>query len=539
MTADDKRIGTNFGKYRIVDMLGKGGMGEVYEAFDTEKNRTVALKILAAQHADDDQFRARFLRESHAAAILQEPHVVPIHDWGEIDGNLYIDMRLIQGPTLHELIKSQPLEPHKAVSIIQQIAAALDAAHAARLLHRDVKPQNIIVTPAEFAYLVDFGIAEAQGDTHLTMAGTQIGSFSYMAPERFDDAPCSPASDVYSLACVLYESVTGETPFASTSQQHVIAAHIAKPPPRASSVNPQLSLAFDDVIARGMAKDPDDRYGSAGALGRAALRSLSPDIHAPGLADANTMARPYSTPAQSLQSIGSVGIPGVPTGPTASHVQDDTDRRARNLTVPLAVIGAVAVLLLGAVGIVVGMLVSQNSNQNAGAPTTVTVAQPAAQASMSPFASPSAPQPAPLPPPKPAPSPPSAPAIDQETSSTLQLRQLAANDRPYIGAVLADFWIPQLSAKRPGVVDQGMVWDNALALQEHLQLRQRYNAKLLWSGDWSTFDGRNFWVTVVPITFSDSSGALLWCAAQGFDRDHCIAKIVSNTRPVAGSTATN
>lgn len=534
MIAHTNRIGTEFGKYRIVDMLGKGGMGEVYEAFDTEKNRTVALKILAAQHADDDQFRARFLRESHAAAILQEPHVVPIHDWGEIDGNLYIDMRLIQGATLHELIKTQPLEPQRAVSIIQQIGAALDAAHAERLLHRDVKPQNIIVTSADFAYLVDFGIAEAQGDTHLTMAGTQIGSFSYMAPERFDDAPCSPASDVYSLACVLYESVTGETPFASTSQQHVIAAHIAKPPPRASSINPHLSPAFDEVIARGMAKDPDDRYGSAGALGRAALRALTPGVHTPAFADANTMARPYSAP---VQAVGSV--PAIPTGPTPAHERNDADRPARNMTAPLVVIAAVAVLLLGAVGIVVGMLVSRNSNQNAGAPTTVTVAQPAAQASMSPIVSPSMPPPAPLPLPKPAPSAPSVPAIDEETSSTAQLRQLVANDRPYVAAVLADFWIPQLSAKRPGVVDQGMVWDNTLALKEHLRLRQRYNAKLLWSGDWSTFDGRNFWVTVVPITFSDSSGALLWCEAQGYDRDHCIAKIVSNTRPVAGSTATN
>src|SRR6202008_4248530 len=144
-------------------------------------------------------YRARFLRESHAAAILQEPHVVPIHDWGEIDGNLYIDMRLVQGQTLHDLIQSRPLEPERAVSIVQQIAAALDAAHAAGLIHRDIKPQNIIVTAADFAYLVDFGIAEAKGDTRLTVTGTQIGTYRYMAPERFTGEAATLAVDVYAL----------------------------------------------------------------------------------------------------------------------------------------------------------------------------------------------------------------------------------------------------------------------------------------------------------------------------------------------------
>jgi serine/threonine protein kinase len=213
VTGVNSRVGTTFGKYKITGLLGKGGMGEVYQAYDTAKGRTVALKILSDQFSRDETFRTRFLRESHAAAILQEPHVIPIHDWGEIDGSMYIDMRLVQGQTLSDLIKLGALEPARAVSIISQIASALDAAHDERLIHRDVKPQNIIVTPADFGYLVDFGIAEAKGDTRLTMTGTHIGSFAYMAPERFLDQGVTAAVDVYALACVLYEALTARSPF--------------------------------------------------------------------------------------------------------------------------------------------------------------------------------------------------------------------------------------------------------------------------------------------------------------------------------------
>src|SRR6478752_2196388 len=156
-----------FGHYKLTGLLGRGGMGEVYRAEDTKKGRTVALKILAEQFWQDEKFRTRFQRESRAAAILAEPHVIPIHDWGEIDGHLYIDMRLVAGQTLTELLAAGPLAPTRAVTIIGQVAAALDAAHAEGLVHRDIKPQNIIVTPADFAYLVDFGIAETTGDTRL------------------------------------------------------------------------------------------------------------------------------------------------------------------------------------------------------------------------------------------------------------------------------------------------------------------------------------------------------------------------------------
>jgi serine/threonine protein kinase len=270
----DSRAGTTFGKYRIIRLLGKGTMGEVYEAYDTAKDRTVALKILTEDCSNDVRFRTRFQRESRAAATLQEPHIIPIHDSGEMDGNLFLDMRLVQGQTLYDLLRKGPLGPERAVAIIQQIAAAVDAAHAEGLIHRDIKPQNIIVTPTDFAYLLDFGTAEATGEIRLTMAGAQIGSFAYMAPERFSDQDATPAVDVYALACVLHESLTGEIPFPASSLEQVITAHIASSPPRPSVASPRVPAAFDDVIARGMAKQPDDRYGSAGALGRAALRAL-------------------------------------------------------------------------------------------------------------------------------------------------------------------------------------------------------------------------------------------------------------------------
>jgi serine/threonine protein kinase len=275
VVAANARIGSMFGKYKLNRLLGQGGMGEVYEAHDTSKDRTVALKILRQELSNDETFRNRFQRESRAAAMLEEPHVIPIYDWGETDGSLFIDMRLVRGQDLHELLKQGPLEPEQAVAIIRQIAAALDAAHTQGMVHRDVKPQNILVTSREdFAYLIDFGIAQNLGDTRLTVAGSAIGSFAYMAPERFEDQPTTSSVDVYSLAAVLYEALTGRAPFTASGMEQLIAAHMSAPPPQPSTINPRVPPAFDDVIARGMAKDPDDRYGSAGALGRAAQRAL-------------------------------------------------------------------------------------------------------------------------------------------------------------------------------------------------------------------------------------------------------------------------
>ncbi|MGV0795181.1 serine/threonine-protein kinase [Mycolicibacterium sp. XJ1819] len=275
-TGGEGRVGTQIGPYRLWRLLGRGGMGEVYEAEDTVKDRTVALKLLPESASHDPVFRKRLQREAHSAGRLQEPHVVPIHDYGEIDGLLFVDMRMIEGTDLRKMVKQDgPLTPARAVAIVRQIASALDAAHQSGVTHRDVKPENIIITGDDFAYLVDFGIANAATDEKLTDLGTAVGTYAYMAPERFTKDEVTYRADIYALACVLYECLTGSQPFPGDSVSVVITAHLMQPPPRPSAQHPGIPAAFDDVIARGMAKDPQDRYTSAGDLALAAHAALT------------------------------------------------------------------------------------------------------------------------------------------------------------------------------------------------------------------------------------------------------------------------
>jgi serine/threonine-protein kinase len=266
------RVGTRFGPYELRSLVGAGGMGEVYRAYDTSKGRMVALKLLRPEVAADPGFQQRFRRESQLAARVQEPHVIPVHDFGEIDGVLFIDMRLVEGGSLKDLLRERgALDQGQAAAITAQVAAALDAAHAEGLVHRDVKPENVLLTRDNFAYLVDFGLAQAHGDPSLTAGGPLIGSCAYMAPERFDGGPVGAQTDVYSLACVLYECLTGQAPFEGAEIPQLITAHLQMPPPRPSIMRRGIDKALDDVVARGMAKDPAARFSSAGELARAAF----------------------------------------------------------------------------------------------------------------------------------------------------------------------------------------------------------------------------------------------------------------------------
>lgn len=320
-----------FGPYRLDEMLGRGGMGEVYRAFDTDHQRTVAVKRLAPHLADDPEFQLRFRREARVAAQLRSPHVIPIHRYGEIDGQLYIDMRFVDGGDLHDLVQATGgLAFDRAVDILEQVANAVDDAHANGLVHRDVKPSNILLDTGvrDFCYLGDFGITRAAAasttSNSLTRTGALLGSLAYMSPEQFDGA-ITKRSDVYSLTCVFFETITGARPYAGEGLPALMHQHLKIPPPRPSDRNPG-AVIFDEVVATGMAKDAAARFDSAGALARAARSAL--DTHrgtrtiAPAGASPSPV-RPVET--QPTPDDHQIGEDRAEPAPAASRVTAHTD----------------------------------------------------------------------------------------------------------------------------------------------------------------------------------------------------------------------
>lgn len=268
--------GALFAGYRIEGLVGRGGMGFIYRATETRPARTVALKVVAPELAADQDFRARFLRESQIAASIEHPHVVPVWRVGEEDGQLFIAMRFIRGTDLAGLITAEHrLEPLRAARIVDQVADALDAAHEEGLVHRDVKPANILVEShrrTEHVYLTDFGLTkQLSSASGLTATGMIVGTIDYMAPEQIEGGALDARVDVYSLGCVLFQALTGQVPYPREHHAARMYAHVHTPPPRVSELVPGLSPQFDQIIGRALAKDPIDRYLSAGDLGRAAL----------------------------------------------------------------------------------------------------------------------------------------------------------------------------------------------------------------------------------------------------------------------------
>jgi YVTN family beta-propeller protein len=273
--------GSWVGGYRIEGLAGRGGMGEVYRAFDTRLERPVALKLLAPERAEDERFRERILRESRLAAGLDHPNVIPIYEAGEAEGRLFIAMRYVDGTDLKALMRRVgALPPERAIRLAGQLADALDAAHARGLVHRDVKPSNVLIDDPggrNHAYLVDFGLTQSATDRG-PADGQLMGTIDYVAPEQIRGDRVDGRADQYALGCLLYESLTGSLPFAGGSDIATIFAHLEEAAPSPSSVRPELPAELNPVLARALAKEPEERYPSCGAFVAAAREALGLDV---------------------------------------------------------------------------------------------------------------------------------------------------------------------------------------------------------------------------------------------------------------------
>jgi serine/threonine protein kinase len=286
--------GTIVADFRVEAVLGESDLSTVYRAKQLALNRTVALKILAHDLSDDPGFRERFRREGRLQAALDHPHIVPIYQAGEDDQGLFLAMRLVRGPTLKDMIISRELDVGRSLRLLGQVADALDAAHHVGLIHRDVKPQNVLVAARDHAYLADFGLTkDAAEDAPLTESGQFIGTIDYVAPEQIQAEKASARSDVYALAGVLFECLTGVVPYPRPQEPAVLYAHLLDPPPRVTDQRPELPTGLGDVIAKGMAKTPADRYASASRLIAAARDAMGDTVRA-----ATMPPRPLRSPQE-------------------------------------------------------------------------------------------------------------------------------------------------------------------------------------------------------------------------------------------------
>ena len=280
--ADLPLVGEEFAGYRLVSVLGRGGMSMVFRAENPRLGNVIALKVLDPSLAGDDIFRTRFLEESRIAASMNHPNVIPIHDMGSSDGLLYIAMRCVTGTDLRQMLKKRGrLQPETAVFLLEQAARALDAAHRRGLVHRDVKPGNLLVergnegSDPDHVYLTDFGISKHMGGrTGLTSSGQFLGTIDYVAPEQIRGISVLGLADQYSLGCVLYESLTGRVPFEKDLDAAIIWAHVEESPTLPTALRPDLPPALDDVFARVLAKNPGDRFESCKDFMTAAREAL-------------------------------------------------------------------------------------------------------------------------------------------------------------------------------------------------------------------------------------------------------------------------
>ena len=345
--------GQRFGAYTLGKLVGRGGMGVVYEAQHVHLGRVVALKLLAPDLSESPDFRARFLRESRLAATIEHPGIVTVYDAGEVQGVLFIAMRYVRGTDLAATLAERGrLDLPETVSIIEQVGSALDAAHAAGLVHRDVKPANVMIEEGR-CYLTDFGLTKQAAETHaLTMSGQFLGTADYVAPEQIEGRSVDGRTDEYALGCMLFECLTGARPYRRDATFAVLYAHLHEPPPRPTEMRPELPPAFDEVVGRAMAKAIEERYATCGDLGAAARHAaglVGSRPSTPDAAERPTAARPVAQPtaarpvppprARAGTELPTAPLPReTPTGATqALRPARPRRRRGRALVLGLAV----------------------------------------------------------------------------------------------------------------------------------------------------------------------------------------------------------
>jgi serine/threonine-protein kinase len=307
---DDTRVGTELAGYRIEGVIGRGGMSVVYLAEHARLERKVALKVLAPELAGSERFHDRFLRESKLAASIDDPNIVPIYDADEAEGVLFIAMRYVEGSDLKQTIRDAgPLDPQRVSAIVDQIASALDAAHARGLVHRDVKPANVLLTPDDHVYVSDFGLTKrAVSVSGLTETGQLIGTIDYVAPEQIKGDPVDKRADIYSLGCLLFECLTGHAPYPRDIEVGVLWAHVETPPPILTQERPDLPPEVDDVLALAMAKDPAERTAAAGDVAAVFRSALGLE---PSPAGVRTVGRPKRKPKRRQRTLIFAAVAGV------------------------------------------------------------------------------------------------------------------------------------------------------------------------------------------------------------------------------------
>jgi streptogramin lyase/predicted Ser/Thr protein kinase len=313
--------GDVFAGYRVTGVAGRGGMGVVYEAEQLDLQRPVALKLIATPLARDEDFRERFVRESRAAAAIDHPNVIPVYSAGEDDGRLYLAMRFVDGEDLRSLVRREgPLSPARAAAIIAQVGAALDAAHARGLVHRDIKPANVLMD-RDHAYLTDFGLTKRlTGETTMTGSGRWVGTLGYIAPEQIRGEGVDARADVYALGCLLFYVLTGVAPYRRDSDEATLYAHLHDGAPDARALVADVPEALAEVVARALEKDPDDRFLSAGDLGRAALAAVGDGpVPPPERVVARGAAAPggFADDETAVGGAAGGGRSATPTAPTA------------------------------------------------------------------------------------------------------------------------------------------------------------------------------------------------------------------------------